>query len=110
MTSQWYRICTMDDLEPNWGEAALINGQQYAVFRTAGDSIFVTDHKDPASGSLVVARGIVGEKNGEPTVTSPLYKEVYSLVSGNCLSGAEYRLPVYPVEVRDGDIWVELPA
>ncbi len=110
MTTQWHRICTKDDLEPNWGEAALIDGHQYAVFRTASDSIFVTEHKDPASGSLVIARGIVGEKGGEPTVTSPLYKEVYSLASGECLSGADLRLAVYPVDVRDGEVWVELPA
>ncbi len=110
MTAQWHRICTMKDLEPNWGEAALIDGRQYAIFRAADDSIFVTSHRDPASGALVIARGILGEKGGEPTVTSPLYKEVYSLMSGECLSGADYRLPVYSVEVRDGDIWVELPA
>ncbi|MCM3509241.1 nitrite reductase small subunit NirD [Rothia sp. P100] len=110
MITQWHRICAMDELEPNWGEAALLDGRQYAVFRTSSDSIFVTDHKDPASGSLVIARGIVGEKNGESTVTSPLYKEVYSLASGDCLSGGEFSLPVYSVEVRDGDVWVELPA
>lgn len=102
----WHEICTLDDLEVNWGEAALIGEHQYAIFRTPDDRVFATDHKDPNSGALVIARGITGEKGGEPTVTSPLYKEVYSLETGACVSGAEYTLPVYPVKVEDGRVFM----
>ncbi|MBM7050424.1 MULTISPECIES: nitrite reductase small subunit NirD [unclassified Rothia (in: high G+C Gram-positive bacteria)] len=105
-----HRICSLNDLEENWGEVALIGDHQYAIFRTHDDRVYVTDHQDPNSGSLVIARGIVGEKDGKRTVTSPLYKEIYDLETGECLSGADYVLPVYEVENKDGEIFVLLDA
>lgn len=102
------KICALDDLEENWGEAALIDGHQYAVFRHHDGKVFVTDHADPNSGSLVIARGILGEKNGVPTVASPLYKEEYNLETGECVNGADYTLPVYKTEIKDGDVYVAL--
>ncbi|MDO4898898.1 MAG: nitrite reductase small subunit NirD [Rothia sp. (in: high G+C Gram-positive bacteria)] len=104
--SQWKEICAFDDLEENWGEAALIEGHQYALFRTHTGQVFAADQRDPNSGSLVIARGIVGEKGGVLTITSPLYKEVYSLETGECLSGAEFTLPVYPVKVENGKVYL----
>lgn len=104
--SQWHKICQLKDLEVNWGEAALIEGRQYAVFRTRDDQVFASDHRDPNSGALVIARGIVGEKDGSPTVTSPLYKDVFSLEDGRCLSGAELTLPVYPTKIQDGQVFI----
>ncbi|MBF1658163.1 MAG: nitrite reductase (NAD(P)H) small subunit, partial [Rothia mucilaginosa] len=59
------------------------------------------------SQALVLARGIVGEKNGNPTITSPLYKEVYDLTTGECVSDPSYSIKVYPVEVRDGDVYLK---
>lgn len=105
---QLIQVCTLDDLEENWGEAALINGHQYAVFRHRGGGVFITDHADPKSGALVIARGILGEKGGVPTVTSPLYKEEYSLETGECVSGADLVLPVYEVVLKDGAVYLAL--
>lgn len=104
--NQWIEVCLFDDLEVNWGEAALIDGHQYAIFRTHDDQVFAVDHQDPKSGSLVIARGITGEKAGERTVTSPLYKEVYSLETGECVSGADFSLPAYPVKVENGKVYL----
>lgn len=108
--NQWHKICDLEDLEVNWGEAALIEGHQYAVFRTHDDRVFASDHRDPNSGALVIARGIVGEKDGNHTVTSPLYKDVFSLENGQCLSGADFTLPIYPVKVQDGQVFMSTQA
>ena len=105
MAENWVRICAESDLEENWGEVALIDDYQYAIYKTK-HGIFASDHLDPHSQALVLARGIVGEKNGNPTITSPLYKEVYDLTNGECLSDSSYSLNVYPVEVRDGDVYL----
>ncbi|WP_312918631.1 nitrite reductase small subunit NirD [Kocuria sp.] len=77
-----------------------------AVFRTNDDLVFATDHRDPRSRALVMARGIVGRTGQYHTVASPLYKETYDLATGRCVSGAEYTLPVHPVRVQDGRVLV----
>lgn len=100
----WVDLCALEDLEVNWGEAAIVAGHEYAVFRTNDDLVFVTDHRDPRSGALVIARGIVGRHGERHTVASPLYKETYDLATGECVAGGEYTLPVYPAEVRDGRV------
>lgn len=104
----WHEICELSDLEVDWGEVALVNGEQYAIFKTPGDRVFATDHRDPNSGSLVIARGIVGSKAGTPTIASPLYKEVYNLETGEQLNGSDYKLPTYPVKVEEGKIYLGL--
>ena len=93
------------NLEENWGEVALVDNHQYAIYKTK-HGIYASDHLDPHSQALVLARGIIGEKNGHSTITSPLYKEVYDLTNGECLSDSSYSLNVYPVEVRDGDVYL----
>ncbi|WP_144793781.1 nitrite reductase small subunit NirD [Kocuria palustris] len=101
-TSTAAEICSVQDLEVDWGEAALVEGRQVAVFRLPDDTIAAVDHADPRTGSLVMARGIVGATlDGVPTLTSPLYKEVYDLRTGQCLSSDEYALPVHEVTVSD---------
>ncbi|MBF1672290.1 MAG: nitrite reductase (NAD(P)H) small subunit, partial [Rothia mucilaginosa] len=37
----------------------------------------------------------------------PLYKEVYDLTTGECVSDPSYSIKVYPVEVRDGDVYLK---
>lgn len=103
----WHRVCPAEELTAGWGEAALIGGHEYALFRTPQDRIFATDHRDPRSGSLVMARGIMGSHDGVPTIASPLYKEVYRLDTGECISGAPYELPVHPVRIQDGALWLQ---
>jgi len=59
----------------------------------------------------------VGTRAGVPTVAAPVYKQVFSLVSGECLAAADKSpkdglppdLATYPVEVRDGVVHVGLP-
>lgn len=105
MADNWVRICAESDLEENWGEVALVDNHQYAIYKTK-HGIYASNHLDPHSQALVLARGIIGEKNGHSTITSPLYKEVYDLTNGECLSDSSYSLNVYPVEVRDGDVYL----
>ncbi|MDO5751171.1 MAG: nitrite reductase small subunit NirD [Rothia sp. (in: high G+C Gram-positive bacteria)] len=105
--AEWTLICPDSELELNWGEVALVNGHQYAIVKTKHGT-FAYDHKDPNSGALVMARGIVGEKDGTATIASPLYKEVYRLDTGENVSGADYTLPVYPLEIRDGSVYLQV--
>ncbi|WP_425570828.1 nitrite reductase (NAD(P)H) small subunit, partial [Pseudonocardia adelaidensis] len=64
---------------------------------------------DPFSGAAVLSRGIVGDRGGVPVVASPVYKQAFSLVTGECLDDPGARVPVYPVRIADGWLQVGLP-
>jgi len=98
----------VEELEPAWGEAALIAGRQVALFRTAAGEVFAVAQEDPATGAHVMARGIVGSRGSRPTIASPLHKEVYDLETGECFGTAGLRLPTFPTRVVDGFVEVEL--
>jgi assimilatory nitrate reductase catalytic subunit len=104
-TSGWVDVCEFDELWPNIGAGALVNGRQIALFRV-GDSLYALDNYDPASGVNVLARGIVGDVKGECVVASPLYKHHYSLVTGRCLEDTAKSVNVYPIKVLDGRVWI----
>ena len=105
MSAPWTRICDLDDILPNSGVAALVDGRQIAIFRV-DDALYAVGNYDPASGTNVLSRGIVGDVGGEIVVASPLYKQHYSLVTGRCLEEPDLRIPAYLTRVADGGAWV----
>ena len=104
----WHRVCAVADLEPAWGEAALIAGCQVALFRTLSGEVFAVAQEDPATGANVMARGITGSRGDRPTVASPLHKEVYDLGTGECLGSPELRLATFGTRIVGGYIEVQL--
>ncbi|WP_414121536.1 nitrite reductase (NAD(P)H) small subunit [Corynebacterium nuruki] len=112
-------VCRADDLEDNLGVAVLLpDGSQAALFRIPADDVddaangdytdepvfFAVSNTDPYTGAAVISRGIVGEHDGHPTVASPLLKQSFSLTDGTSTAGDGRDLPVYPVEIVDGDV------
>ncbi len=91
---------------PGRGVAALIDGRQVALFRLPRGSIYAIGNHDPFSGANVLSRGIVGDLKGELVVASPIYKQHFSLVSGQCLEKPEVNVPVYPVRTLRGRVEV----
>ncbi|MBO0609607.1 nitrite reductase small subunit NirD [Myceligenerans salitolerans] len=118
----WHTVCPVDDLTPERGVAALLDGVQVAVFLLAepydGVRLRAVQNLDPFSGAYVLSRGIVGTRGGVPTVASPVYKQVFSLVTGECLVEADKEpkpglvadLTVHPARVVDGVVRVGAPA
>ena len=99
-------ICAVDALLPERGVAALLGDVQIALFRTHDGEVFAIGNQDPFSGANVMSRGIVGSRGDVPTVASPMFKQVFDLRTGACLDDPEVSLPVYPVEVVDGQVVV----
>ncbi len=104
----WTTICELDDIVPNTGVGALVEGRQLAVFRLEDDSVYAIDNFDPHSQANVLARGIVGDLGGELVVASPIYKQHYRLRDGHCLENAEMSIGAHAAEVQDGIVRVRL--
>ncbi len=98
-------VCRLDQLVPGRGVAALVAGEQVAIFRF-GDAIYAVGNRDPFSGANVIARGLMGSIDGTRFVASPVYKQRFELVTGRCLDDPDVRLPVYPADCRDGIVRV----
>ncbi|HEY9336786.1 MAG TPA: nitrite reductase small subunit NirD [Kribbella sp.] len=99
-------ICAVDALLPERGVAALLGDVQIALFRTHDGEVFAIGNQDPFSGANVMSRGIVGSRGDVPTVASPMFKQVFDLRTGACLDDPDVSLPVYPVEIVDGQVVV----
>jgi nitrite reductase (NADH) small subunit len=101
------RVCPFDDIVPNAGVAALVDGEQVAIFRLDDGSVHAVGNRDPFSGANVLSRGIVGDLKGELVVASPVYKQHFELLTGRCIEDATVRIPVYRTRVEDGFVVVE---
>ena len=106
---RWQAVCRFDLLLPERGVAALLGDVQVALFRAHEGTIHAIDNIDPFSGAAVLSRGIVGDRAGVATVASPVYKQAFNLVTGQCLDDPDVAVPVYPVRVTDGLLEVGLP-
>lgn len=109
-------VCALDRLTPELGVAALVGETQVALFLLDDGSVFAVQNLDPFSGAFVMSRGITGSRGSEPTVASPIYKQVFSLVTGECLDamdkepvgGPSPHLATYPVTVDNGQVHLHL--
>ncbi|HTX95628.1 MAG TPA: nitrite reductase small subunit NirD [Mycobacterium sp.] len=99
----WTKACQLDSLLPGRGVAVLLPGaEQVALFLLSDQTLAAVSNIDPFAGAAVMSRGITGDRRGEPTVASPLLKQVFSVRDGRCLDDESRSLRVYDVRVTDG--------
>ncbi|GEK47134.1 nitrite reductase small subunit NirD [Bisbaumannia pacifica] len=118
----WQALCRRADLVPFSGVAAWIETAegpaQVALFYLPCDpattggpntpqpgheqTLYALDNHDPFSGANVIARGIVGDLQGDPVVASPLYKQHFRLTDGQCLEDDAVKLRTWAVRL-DGE-------
>jgi nitrite reductase (NADH) small subunit len=106
LQTQWITVCRFDELIPERGVAALVDGAPVAVFRTHQGTLYALSNVDPFSRASVLSRGIVGDREGRATVASPIYKQVFELATGICLDDPGVSVPTYPIRVVDGVVEV----
>ena len=106
----WTRVCALTQLIPERGIAALVEGEPVALFLLDDGTVHAVGHRDPFSNANVMARGIVGSvgdgRGYRNTVASPMYKHVFDLATGECLTEPGESLPVWPVRVVEGHVEV----
>ncbi len=106
-TENWVDICRFDELIINDGICSLVGEQQIAIFRTnQHDEVYAIGNYDPIGKANVLSRGIVGDIKGELVVSSPLYKQHFSLRSGQCLEDDQVSVPSYLTKVSDGIVQI----
>lgn len=104
---QWTAVCAVEDIVPNSGVCALVGGQQVAVFRTDDDRVYALANHDPFSNANVLSRGIVGDIKGELVVASPVYKQHFSLATGQCIEDEAVKVTSFAARVSNGIVEVE---
>ncbi len=104
----WTAVCTLDEIVPDTGVCALLNGRQVAVFRVGADEprVFAIDNYDPNSQAAVLSRGLVGSIGERIVVASPIYKQHFDLQSGECLEAPAHSVASYPARIDGGQVWV----
>jgi nitrite reductase (NADH) small subunit len=104
----WATVCELSELEPLWAEAAMVDGEQLALVRMPDCTVYAVSNQDPATGSYVMCRGIVGSNGDRVTLASPLHKQVYDLATGECLNSADLHLQTFQTSVESGSVRVRL--
>lgn len=107
---QWIDVCTQADLVKDSGICVRLGNTQVAIFYVSRteQELYAVANFDPIGAANVMSRGIIASVANEPVIVSPLYKQRFSLLSGQCLDDSEVQLAVYPVRLL-GDV-VQLAA
>ncbi len=107
---RWVTACAVDVLVPGRGVAVLLpDAEQAALFLLPNGMIYAIGNLDPYSGAAVLSRGLTGDRAGEPTVASPLLKQLFALRTGEALDDPEVRVATYAVRVQHGLVRLGLP-
>lgn len=107
----WVDVCSLSEIVPNTGVCALIEGEQVAIFRVGSESeVLAISNYDPFSKAYVLSRGIVGDRNGIIKVASPIYKQNFNLMTGECLDDETVSVPTYQVRVVEGRVQVAITS
>ena len=104
----WYPVCPFDRLPVDRGVCVLIAGEQVALVRTGAGIVYAVDNLDPVTGAMVMSRGIVGSRDGTDVLVSPLHKQAYDLVTGECLDLPGVWLTVHDVRLVGDNVEVGL--
>jgi len=107
--NKWVDVCSIDDLQPNSGVCALVENQQVAIFYMPEDNaVFAINNYDPFSHINILSRGLIGDIKGEPMVSSPIYKQHFSLKTGLCLEDESVNVDAYAVCIEGERVKVNL--
>ncbi|OUS11105.1 hypothetical protein A9Q89_09775 [Gammaproteobacteria bacterium 53_120_T64] len=108
----WTHICPLQDLPIDAGIAALLHADtpeetQIALFRTSdNDAVYAISNFDPFSEANVLARGILCSFGEQIAVASPVLKEHFDLVTGQCFEDDSVSIATFPVKLDDGNVFV----
>jgi nitrite reductase/ring-hydroxylating ferredoxin subunit len=98
----WQCLIALTELAPESVKMLRVEGRQIALFHTA-DGVRACDNRCPHEGYPLSE----GSLSGECILTCNWHNWKFNLETGDNLYGGD-RLRTYPVEIRDGDVWIDL--
>ncbi len=103
-------LCRLSDLIPNSGICAEVDGQQIALFYLPSETpqVYAIGNWDPIGKANVLSRGMVGDISGKLVVASPLYKQHFDLLTGECLENDEVSVSAFSVSLVDDQVLLSL--
>ncbi len=108
--TSWFNAGRIESFPQDGGMAIEYGDTQIAIFHHAHkDKWYATQNMCPHKHDMILSRGLLGEKAGEPKVACPLHKKQFSLESGACLSGDDLHIATFEVRVENGFVHVLLP-
>ncbi|MFY8274504.1 nitrite reductase small subunit NirD [Pseudoalteromonas sp. SSDWG2] len=105
----WVEVCTIDDLQEYSGVCALLNDEQVAIFMVPSahnTHLYAISNWDPVGQANVLYRGIIGSVASTPVVASPLHKQRYDLITGQCLDDDSVSIDVFTVRQEQGRVLI----
>lgn len=111
--SQWFDICSMDDLQPDSGICALVEGKQVAIFYLPKQQkVYALANYDPFGKANVLSRGLIGDIEGKSMVASPLHKQHFSLKTGVCFDDENVKVDTYGIRIKNNrvEVNIEVPS
>ena len=107
---QWVAVGHVHDFPLEGGAAIKYGKVQIAVFQfSSRGEWYATQNMCPHKRAFVLSRGIIGSAGETPKVACPLHKKTFSLQSGECLSGDEMSVKVFPVRIDGDQVYLFLP-
>ena len=110
MNKEWINVGAAVKFAKNLGSCVKVNGLQIAVFNfSKNNQWYAVQNLCPHDKRMVLARGIIGDKEGEPKVTCPLHKNSFSLKNGKHVSEGDIDdITTYPIKITDGEVFIEV--
>ena len=104
--SQWADICSVDDILPNMGRCALLEGKQVAIFKVKSkeEQFYAIENFCPFAEANVLSRGLVGSISDKVVVASPIYKQHFNLETGACLEDESVSVKTFSVRVEGNKV------
>ena len=105
MIYDWHIVksATVAEMEENKPIEAIVDNKAIGMLKR-GDDIFAFAATCPHAG----AKFCDGWTDAQGGLVCPLHKYRFDVANGRNTSGEGYKLKTYPVEVRDGNIYIGL--
>jgi len=105
--TEWFFAAKVEEFPEHAGACIKYKDQQIAVFNFGYDGEwYATQNRCPHKEQMALSRGLTGDTGGEPKVACPFHKKSFSLKTGGCLSGDDYKIETYPVKVENGKVYI----
>ena len=99
----YVKLIDLSSCREGEGTFVEVGGKELAVFRVGADKVTVMDNTCPHAGGNLAGGEIEGD-----VVSCPWHHWAFSLATGVCTHSDRARVNVYPVELRDAVVWVDL--